>query len=152
MPFEGYPFYAGEFVLARSFTFEGKAKDKRYFLNLGGVEAAVIKVSLNGKEVGKVAWSPWQIEITDELRKGKNDITLTLVNTLRNLLGPHHHRDGELIGVGPKSFTGHSTWTGGGPGDPNWYDLRREGECKIWRDDYHHVAFGILAPITIEQR
>lgn len=149
---QGYPFYAGSFELSQSFHLEELNGDRRYFLTFPKSEATVIEARLNGQELGTVAWSPWEIEITEALRKGKNEVTLTLVNTLRNLLGPHHHRDGELTEVGPVSFTGAVRWPDEGPGEADWYDVRLKGEPGKWRDDYFMVPFGILESPAIVSR
>ena len=112
----------------------------------------MIHVELNGEVLAPIAWSPWRTDITEALREGENQLKITLVNSLRNLLGPHHHRDGELIQVGPASFTGKTTWTGGGPGDMDWYDVRLTREPRIWRDDYHCIPFGFLSDPKIVSR
>ncbi len=148
----GYPFYAGRFELLRSFEFPDPNKEKRYFLTLPDIEATVAFAELNGKKLPPVAWSPWEIEITGALKSGANELKVTLVNSLRNLLGPHHHRDGELTSVGAESFGGATTWTGGGPGDRDWYDVRLTREPRIWRDDYHNIPFGLLSPPEIVAR
>ena len=41
---------------------------------------------------------------TPYLHAGANTLELTLVNNLRNLLGPHHHVGGELYAVAPPAF------------------------------------------------
>jgi len=149
---EGYPFYVGGFVMEQTFNFPGKKADKQYDLVFPEAEAVVIHVELNGEALPPIAWSPWQTDITEALREGENQLKITLVNSLRNLLGPHHHRDGELIRVSPASFTGKSTWTGGGPGDMDWYDVRLTREPRIWRDDYHCIPFGFLSEPEIVSR
>jgi hypothetical protein len=149
---EGYPFYTGGFVLEKNFSFPGKTTDTRYDLVFPEVEAVVIHVELNSRVLPPLAWSPWRVDITEALQEGDNQLKITLVNSLRNLLGPHHHRDGELIRVGPASFTGLTTWTGGGPGDEDWYDVRLSREPRIWRDDYHCIPFGLLTYPVIVSR
>jgi len=149
---EGYPFFAGEFKLKRSFELTNLDPNKRYFLTFPCVEAIVIKATLNGVELPPIAWSPWEVEITEALREGENELELVLTNSLRNLLGPHHHREGELIEVGPSSFTGQPDWPTRGGGERNWYDLRMDNTASIWRDDYHVIPFGLLSPPVIEAR
>jgi hypothetical protein len=149
---EGYPFYAGGFLLEQSFNFPGNTAGSSYDLVFPEAEAIVIHVELNGTVLPPVAWSPWRVDITEALQEGDNQLKITLVNSLRNLLGPHHHRDGELIRVGPASFTGKTTWTGGGPGDEDWYDVRLTRERRIWRDDYHCIPFGLLGDPAIVSR
>lgn len=148
----GYPFYAGAFEQKKDFTLPEKKAGKRYVLVFPDAEAVVIRASVNGTALPPAAWSPWEIDITDAVRPGENTLTLTLVNSLRNLLGPHHHIGGELIAVGPVSFTGRGGWPSLPEGDNDWYDVRKNGTPKIWTDDYHHIPFGLLTPPRIEVR
>ena len=30
------------------------------------------------------------------------------------------------------------------PGDPDWYERRKTGDAKLWRDDYYCIPFGFL--------
>lgn len=65
---------------------------------------------------------------------GKQRIKLTLVNNLRNLLGPHHLEDGESLSVGPASFFKEiCVWKT----KRGWLD-------RPWNDDYCFVRFGLL--------
>jgi len=140
---EGYPFYAGAFDLECTFDIHALDKTKKYILSFPSSESIVITGELNGRKLGPVTWSPWEMDITRSIKRGRNTLKLTLTNSLRNLLGPHHHKDGELIRVGPGNFGG---------GEPNWFDLRLTGAAKIWRDDYHHIAFGFLEPPVVQAR
>lgn len=146
---QGYPFYAGAMALERSFDLPAKRAGRRYLLRLARPAAIVVVPRLNGRELPALAWSPWEVDITDALRPGANHLELTLVGSLRNLLGPHHHRDGELTRVAPNSFTGRATWTSVAHGDDEWFDVRLTREPLIWRDDYHLVAFGLAGQVEI---
>jgi hypothetical protein len=150
----GYPFYNGGFSLWTDFTLDNIEKDKRYFLKFPLSEAIIIKVNLNGKDLPPLAWSPWEVDITDALAQGSNKITLTMINSLRNLLGPHHNAEGELIALSPESFEGTSTWTTTRKGEDDWYErrLKGPGNTNIWRDDYCIIPFGLLEdPVVVER-
>ncbi|HUX97463.1 MAG TPA: glycosyl hydrolase [Bacteroidales bacterium] len=151
---QGYPFYNGGFELVKSFNISVLDKGKRYILKFPLAEAIVIKVNLNGKDLPPVAWSPWEVDITDALVDGNNTITLTLINSLRNLLGPHHNAEGELISLSPDSFAGRSTWTTRRQGENDWYErrLKGPGNTNIWRDDYCIIPFGLLEDAVIVER
>ncbi len=146
---EGYPFYAGEFEMVKRFRMDSIQEGRKYFLKLPNTEAIVCRIELNGKSAGSLFWSPCRADITRYIRNGDNTLKITLVNSLRNLLGPHHHPGAELTRVGPNSFTG----AGGFPdpsGNRDWYDLRMEGEdLKLWTDTYYHIPFGFLEPVRI---
>ncbi len=151
---QGYPFYNGSYILEKNFDIARPDKTKRYLLKFPLSEAIIIKVNLNGKDLPPVAWSPWEVDITDALKEGSNKLNITLINSLRNLLGPHHNAEGELIALSPESFTGVSTWTTSRKGEDDWYDLRLKGDDKtnIWRDDYCMIPFGLLEEAVIVER
>ena len=151
---QGYPFFNGSFLIEKSFDFPGIDKNRSYVLKFPLSEAIILKVNINGIDKPPLAWSPWEVDITDAIREGSNSISITLVNSLRNLLGPHHNAEGELIALSPESFTGRSTWTTMRQGEENWYDLRlkADGSTNIWRDDYCIIPFGLLEdPVILER-
>ena len=51
-----------------------------------------------------VWFSYYSADLSDYLVVGENTVELTLVNNLRNLLGPHHNVGGELYSVAPAHF------------------------------------------------
>jgi hypothetical protein len=137
--------------LSRTFSLPEIDKDKRYFLELPNCEAIVSVVELNGTILDTLCWSPFKTDITNALKNGSNELKITLVNSLRNLLGPHHNKQGKLIKVGPASFAG----AGGFPdksGDKNWYDLRKTTDkLKTWTDFYTIIPLGFLEPVRITE-
>ena len=74
------------------------------------MNAIVVEIRVNGKVVDPLLWQPWEREVTELLQVGENRIEVKVVNSLRNLLGPHHHRKGELLRVNPGSFSDESNW------------------------------------------
>lgn len=145
---QGYPFYAGSFALTTTFKIESITKQKKYFITFPAFEAIVVKVKVNGKEFAPLVYSPWETEISEAIKEGDNRVEITLINSLRNLLGPHHHTGGELNAVGPSSFTGNPSWPNVG-GENDWYELRMKGNPTLWRDDYSLIPFGLLEPPVI---
>ncbi|MNP45163.1 hypothetical protein D3C76_1390630 [compost metagenome] len=85
-------------------------------------------------------WEPYEADITPYLRQGMNTITLELVNSCRNLLGPHHHIKGEVYKIGPDSFKDKPGWTD--------KDIA-PGTC-IYTDRYTFVRFGLQGAPRIE--
>ena len=80
---QGYPSYAGEATLAKDVQLQktpGKAA-----LRLDGARD-VITVRVNGRKAGTRAWSPYEFEIGNLLKKGRNRIELVVSNTLGNIL------------------------------------------------------------------
>ncbi len=83
----GFPFFCGTITLEREF--EAKADD-RLKIAFKKLDTNVIRASLNGEDLGKVMWAPFEFELSGKIRDGKNILRLSLTNNLRNLLGPHH--------------------------------------------------------------
>ena len=77
-------------------------------------------------------------------------MTLTLTNSLRNLMGPHHHVGAEFTQVGSSVFKGNHGWPNLVPGDRDWYDARIRGNAILWRDNYYSIPFGLLSDPVIE--
>ena len=150
---QGYPFYAGTFVLKNTFDLPKnlQGESKKVFISFPSFEAIVLKARINGKEFAPLLYSPWEVEITEAVREGINEVEVELTNSLRNLMGPHHHPGGELTAVGPVSFTGNPGWPSNTGGEPDWYDIRLTGKPALWRDDYYLVPFGLLeSPVILE--
>ncbi|MBA7590737.1 hypothetical protein ES708_32871 [subsurface metagenome] len=118
---DGYPFYVGSFLFSQrlnlhphliSFPIKGEdGGGGKIFLKFENFNAIVAKVNINKKEVCLVFLPPYQIEVTKFLKKGENLLEIEVTNSLRNLLGPHHHQEAELLSVGPYSFSDEKNWT-----------------------------------------
>ena len=148
----GYPFYSGRFEMRKKFELKEVDNDSRYYILFPSAEAILLGVRLNGVELETLFSSPWEVEITEFIKEGINDIAVTLTGSLRNLMGPYHHAGGELVRVGPGSFTGENDWLCLTPGNNDWYDLRKTGAANLWRDDYFCVPFGLMQSPVIERR
>ncbi len=99
---QGYPFFAGELTLEKTFILEAGDTGRRLAFEKKGINA--IRTEVNGETLPTVMWAPYEVELSPHLHEGENRIRLTLVNNLRNLLGPHHHKEGELLSVSPAHF------------------------------------------------
>ncbi len=99
---QGYLFFSGELTVEKTFTLaQGDTARTLSFAKLG---TNAVRVAVNGRAVATVMWAPYCLDLTPYLTEGDNTVTLTLVGNLRNLLGPHHHVGGELLGVAPPHF------------------------------------------------
>ena len=68
-------------------------------------------------------------------------------------MGPHHHAGGELTAVGPNTFKANDGWPNTSTkGESDWYNVRRDRQAILWRDDYAMIPFGFLKPPVIELR
>lgn len=75
-----FEYYEGAMWYKKDFYIK-KQKDKRTFIHFGAVCMHSI-VYLNGKEIGKHSggWSPFQYEITDKIKEGKNYVIVRVDN------------------------------------------------------------------------
>ncbi len=111
MDLRGFPFFSGKMTVRKTVVSDGGNTKIRF--DKRGVNA--IHVKINGADVKTLIYTPFEIDVTEYLVKGENEVELTFVNNLRNLLGPHHHPNGELYAVAPSSFFYEPCiWTGYG--------------------------------------
>ena len=123
---QGFPFFAGEISVEKKIYADNV--NKKMVFDKRGVN--VIKVDVNGKCAGKVLWNPTELDLSDYLRHGENTIRITIMNNLRNMLGPHHLLAGEALSASPATFQRiKGVWAKNPP---------------PWADEYTFVEFGIL--------
>ncbi|MBR6740225.1 MAG: hypothetical protein IKM04_04080 [Clostridia bacterium] len=106
---QGLSFFAGEATLSKSFRLDSA---KRLALRLTPSEGTIVRVRLNGVDCGTLWAAPYEVELVGA-REGDNLLELTVVNTLRNLLGTFHSVLPEWRGAPPMDFCFDS---------PNWTD------------------------------
>ena len=97
---QGFAFFSGRMTLKK--TIELSDTSYRLKFQKSGINAVLVKV--NGSDAGNLIWNPLELDLSNLLKKGENEIELTIVNNLRNLLGPHHLEEGECLCVGPGQF------------------------------------------------
>ncbi len=124
---QGYPFFAGRVKLSQVVKVK-KSYGKRIAIRIPKPYAALAKVYVDDQLVKTLLWSDYEADISGFVKPGKEaKITLELVIGNRNLMGPHHHPQGECYGVGPGHFSPHGVYT------PN-----------AWRDRYCFVKAGLF--------
>jgi len=99
---QGYLFFSGELTVEKTITLAEGDTSRELVFEKSGLNA--IRVNVNGTDVDTIMWAPYSVDLSAYLKAGDNRIKLTLVNNLRNLLGPHHHVGGELLAVAPPHF------------------------------------------------
>ena len=149
---QGHPFYAGRLSCRGTVRLEAREEGVRYKLAFPKVEAITVQVKVNGQALPTVFCSPWEADVTDVLKEGDNEVELTLSGSLRNLLGPLHCVGGEFAMLGPATFTGADSWPNAERGDNDWFDLRKTGKTRLWRDDYYCIPFGLMeCPVLVAE-
>ena len=126
---QGFPFFSGRITVKKIFDISNK--NQKLVLKLKGINAVSIKI--NDKTIAIEIWNNSEIDLSEYLSIGENNIELTLVNNLRNLLGPHHLEKGEEYMVCPASFfKGETFW------------LWNLDFLEKWNDNYCFVETSLL--------
>ncbi len=118
---QGFPFFAGSVSLKTEIELPlpQEVGASKVLLSLEGFKGIIAELELNGNNCGVLVWSPFRFDVTKQIRR-RNKLSVKIVNSLRNLLGPHH-RGNEIYFTGPWHFEGEQGW--------------------VW--SYHFVPFGI---------
>ncbi len=121
---DGYPFFAGELSAAATLLWK---KGQPSLLKPGG-RFATVGIKINGTDLGTSLFEQ-EFDLAEHLREGENLLELTLCFSNRNLLGPHHQKQSELLRVSPRYFSFEKMWDG--------------EKCEVFAPDYSFVKFGI---------
>lgn len=95
---QGFAFFSGEMTLKAVINVNGDNPVLK--LNRRGVNVA--KIRINGVE--KTIVSGNNVNLGDFGASGDTKVEITILNNLRNMLGPHHLKEGECYSVCPSSF------------------------------------------------
>lgn len=130
---QGMPFYASGVAYTQKFELTSKSDDGKYFVRLPesgkGWYGSTAKVEVNGSICGYVVSNPWQVDVTEAIKAGGNEITVTVIGTLKNTLGPHH--SGRVRG---------SAWPGSFHPGP---------EVQPPGDAYDTIGYGLFEPFEL---
>jgi hypothetical protein len=86
------PFYGDKVGYAKNVQFTEKdLKRGGVFVQLEGWSGVVAEVLVNGKKAGVIAFEPFELDISRQLRPGINEIAVLVCGSLKNTLGPHHN-------------------------------------------------------------
>jgi len=114
---QGYPFYTGNFT----YRFEIQAEG-RLHIRIPKFRAALLKVHVDGKEAGRIAFAPYILD-TEALPAGKHVIEITAYGMRQNGFGQVHHEQGVYFYQNPNSW-------------------RSDGD--LWIDEYQLHPLGVL--------
>jgi hypothetical protein len=82
------PFYAEGVTYGTTFDID-KVRG-RYVARCPAWYGSVAEVLVDCRSAGHLISQPWQVDVTEQLRPGKNEIEARIIGTLKNTLGPHH--------------------------------------------------------------
>ena len=104
---QGIPFYGGN----ASYVFDIETHGGALRLRVPQWRGALIAASIDGQDVGRIAFPPYSIE-TSPLPAGMHQICLKLFGTRANTFGPLHLADEKETWIGPGAWcSGGDAWT-----------------------------------------
>ncbi len=140
-PEEGIKYYSGKASYSKTFDCEQAGKAERLFLDLGEVNN-MARIKLNGKDLGIVWTTPWQVDITNAVKEKNNSLEIEVVNLWANrLIGDEAYEDDGIV---------EEKW-------PDWV-LKNEARpsqrftftsFKHYTKDSPLLSSGLLGPVTI---
>lgn len=123
---QGFPFFCGELTVAGEVDVQGE--NPVLDLECKGVNA--VRVEIGG--IQETLLTNHRLPLAS-LERGKHPITLTLINNLHNMLGPHHLEVGQSYIAGPFCFYQE---------DCLWSKPVLSGP---WNSDYCFAEFGLAS-------
>lgn len=104
---QSMPFYGGNIVYHN----ELETPDCDLFLSVSYYKGALVKVYLDGKDVGNIVFAPYRIKISD-VKAGKHKIDIKLFGSRVNSFGGLHNTVDEHTWQGPAYFkSGNEEWS-----------------------------------------
>ncbi len=119
---QGLLFYSGNLSYICEVERIERKENERVFLRIPEFCGIGIRILINGKEVGIIAWHPYEIDITDYV-KDKNILIVEVLGHRRNSHGPLHYFEKWPVWTGPAQFI---------------------SEGEQWIDDYQIVPCGLM--------
>jgi hypothetical protein len=102
---QGLPLYGDSVAYRRRFDVPAAEEGGgvRYVVRLGAWRGAVAEVRVGDRTVGAIAFPPYELDVTDVLAPGENEVSVVVYGTLKNTLGPFHNNP-PLGAAWPGSF------------------------------------------------
>ncbi|MFH1477659.1 MAG: glycosyl hydrolase [Verrucomicrobiota bacterium] len=118
---QGFPCYSSAITYSMELDINADP-GKKIVLEVPDWKGALVRVHVNGRKAGNIAWKPYEVEITNFVVNGKNKVAIEVVGTRRNLLGPLHLN------------VKYPNWTG-----PDQYK-----QTEDWTDEYVRFPYGLM--------
>jgi len=128
---QGLTFYSG--TVSYCTTFEVSPADgERCYVQVPEYAGSAVRVIVNGTAAGVIVWEPQELDITEWVTRGRNELRVEVFSHRRNSHGPLHLAEERPFAIGP----GHFVTTG-----------------EQWTDEYRLVPVGLLqGPVVVTRR
>ncbi|MFH0919465.1 MAG: glycosyl hydrolase [Fibrobacterota bacterium] len=126
---QGLSFYSGNVSYCAAIS-QKPGTGERLFVTVPEYRGVAVRVIVNGKPAGVMAWEPNEVDITDFLADGENDVCIEVVGHRRNSHGPHHHIEKWPMWTGPGEYQA---------GKEKWFDGYNLVPCGLMQAPEIHV-------------
>lgn len=116
-------YYSGTATYKTNFKLDAAPADNNILVNLNDF-VAMARVKVNGQDAGGVWTAPYEVDITEFVKEGDNELEIEVVNTWVN----------RLIGDQKLPEAQRTTWT----------------PCSPWKADSPLQKAGLMGPVVIE--
>ena len=82
------PFYSWDVKYGKTYNITDLSGS--YIIKLGEWSGTVAEIYVNGTKAGIIGYNPYRLNITPYLKEGDNNIEVSIIGSLKNLLGPHY--------------------------------------------------------------
>ena len=86
---QGYPFYTDGMMYKETLDIPDGFKGQ-VVIKINRFEGTVAAVHVNQKKVAVLGWRPYEVDVTEFIHGGHNEIGIEVVGSPRNLMGPRH--------------------------------------------------------------
>ena len=124
----GLPFYSQKVAYSQSFSLKKSAKSS-YKVRLNRWNGTIAEVFVNGRPAGLIPWKPYEVDVTQWMKDGRNDIVVKVVGSLRNTFGFFYP-------MGRKDLYGPTAWNNA----PEKIPLASE---------YFLIDYGLMEPFEL---
>lgn len=115
------PFYSGS-VTYRTHIRKTLKKNEHLFLRIREYAAPAVRVLIDGKDAGTIAWEPNEVKLTPFIEDDVTELAIEVFGTRRNSHGPLHLTDKSPFLIGPSQFISE--------GD-SWSDMYQLSPCGL---------------------
>jgi hypothetical protein len=110
---QGLAFYSGSVSYGAAINPRLK-KGERLFVHVPAYRGVAVRVLVDGRSAGIIAWEPNEVDITDLVGEGAARLRLEVIGHRRNSHGPLHHAEKWPYWTGPAQFvTSGDQWVDG---------------------------------------
>jgi hypothetical protein len=121
---QGLPFYSGN-VCYHTKIDQPLKKGQQLVLQVNDYRGAAVRVLVDGKPAGMIAWDGQEVDLTKFVGNGPAELGIEVLGHRRNSHGPLHHSQKWPVWTGPNEFLT--------VGDK-------------WQDEYQLVPCGLMEP------